>query len=82
MSEAIDMYRDMKELHKLKRQRFGVPCPRCKAEQPRRQATILLPGQACRVHRPAYVDPRPRITADEFNAAMAGTGWTQEQSRC
>lgn len=63
----IDMYRDLKELKAMRRKRFGVPCPRCKAEQPKRQPTILEPGHRCRVHRPAYVDPRPELTQADYD---------------
>lgn len=80
MSDAIDDFRAMKELRALRRARFGVPCPRCRSEQPKRQPTILEPGQRCRVHRPAYRDPRSEPTAAEFNAAMADTGWHQQDS--
>ena len=79
MSDTIDDFRAMKDLNKLTRERFGVPCPRCIVEQPKRQPTILEPGRICRVHRPFYRDPRPQPTAAEFNAAMEGTGWTQQE---
>jgi hypothetical protein len=73
-------FRAMADLRKLRRERFGVPCPKCASDQPRRQPTILLPGASCRVHSPPYRDTRPRLTDDEFNAAMADTGWTRETS--
>lgn len=81
MSDTIDMYRDMKDLRTTQRQRLGVKCPVCIERLPRAQPKILLHGQVCRAHKPHYRDPRPPITADEFNAAMEGTGWTQEQPR-
>ena len=68
MSDMIDMYRDLKDFRALRRARFGVPCPRCRVEQPKRQATILEPGQRCRVHRPAYVDPRPELTQADYDS--------------
>ena len=78
MGDMGDDFRAMKDMNRQMRSRLGVPCPRCIAEQPRRQPTILLPGRRCKVHYPAYHDPRPEPTAEEFNAAMQGTGWTQE----
>jgi hypothetical protein len=41
-----DMYRDWKEHKKAHRRELGVPCPTC---PPNRCATILMPGQRCRV---------------------------------
>lgn len=68
MSDMVEMFRGMKEARKMLRDRYGVPCPRCREEQPLRQATILKPGDRCRVHRPAYVDPRPTLTQDDYDA--------------
>lgn len=67
MSDAIDDFRALKEFRRLKRDRFGVPCPKCAIEQPLRQPTILEPGQRCRVHRPPYVDPRPELTQKDID---------------
>lgn len=67
MGDAIDDYRALKQFRRLRRERFGVPCPRCQAEQPKRQPTILEPGDRCRVHRPAYVDPRPELTQQDID---------------
>jgi hypothetical protein len=77
MGDMGDMYRDMKEMQKLERERLGVRCSKCISEQPRRQPTILLPGRVCKVHKPWYRDPRPKPTNEEWNKAMEGTGWTQ-----
>lgn len=68
MSGMIDMYRDLKAFRALRRQRFGVACPMCAKEQPRRQPTILEPGQRCRVHKPAYRDPRPELTQADYDS--------------
>lgn len=67
MSDMIDAYRDLKAFRRLRRERFGQPCPRCQSEQPKRQPTILEPGQRCKVHRPAYVDPRPELTQADYD---------------
>lgn len=67
MSDAIDDFRALKTYRQLVRDRFGVPCPRCQQEQPRRQPTILIPGDRCRVHRPAYRDPRPELTQKDID---------------
>ena len=81
MSEAVEMFRCMDDLRRIKRDRMGVKCPVCVQKLPRAQPKVLLHGQVCRAHKPHYRDPRPEPTADEFNAIMAGTGWTQEQPR-
>lgn len=81
MSDMIDMFRDMKEMRQLERQKFGIKCPVCIESMPKAQPKVLLHGQVCRAHKPHYRDPRPPITADEFNTAMVGTGWTQDGMR-
>lgn len=81
MGDATEMFRAMTDMNKQMRARMGVKCPKCIEEQPRRSPTVLLPGRRCKVHRPHYRDPRPEPTAEEFNEAMAGTGWTQEPKR-
>lgn len=78
MGDMIDLYRDMDNFRRAERERFGVKCPVCIERLPKAQPKILLPGQTCRAHRPHFRDDRPQPTAAEFNAAMAGTGWTQE----
>lgn len=65
MGDMGDIFNAMRDHKRDLRERFGIQCPRCKIEQPKRQPTILLPGQRCRVHKPAYVDPRPRLTDAE-----------------
>lgn len=64
MSDTVDMYRDLKDLRKEKRRVFGVPCPMCREKQPRRNPTILLPQQRCRVD--GYRDPRPDLTQADY----------------
>jgi len=71
MSDMIDMYRDLKEYRARMRAAFGRPCPRCIAEQPKRQPTILEPGRRCKVHKPAYRDPRGEPSLAEVDAALA-----------
>lgn len=71
MSDTIDDFRALKQYRAKFRAAFGVPCPRCTAEQPKRQPTILEPGRRCRVHRPAYVDPRPEPSQAEIDEALA-----------
>lgn len=69
MSDMADYYRDFRDHKRRVRQSYGIPCPRCQSEQPKRQPTILLPGAKCKVHRLAYVDPRPRLTKEELESA-------------
>lgn len=58
MGDMGDYYNDLKADRKERRARLGVPCPQCNVKQPKRQPTILLPGQRCKVD--GYRDPRPR----------------------
>lgn len=79
MSDMIDMYRDLKDCARILRDNYGVPCPQCQRGQPRRQPTILMPGRRCRVHRPAYRDPRPELTQADYDAIFPSH--TSENSR-
>jgi hypothetical protein len=56
MGDMGDFYRERRDEQRQHRLRHGVSCPRCQQLQPRRDPTILLPGQRCRVD--GYVDPR------------------------
>ncbi len=67
MGDMIDMWRDLKEHRREMRAALGVPCPNCPIKQPRREPTILLPQQRCKVD--GYRDPRPESVIDEWLAA-------------
>lgn len=54
-----DYWRDVKQARRKARAEFGIPCPQCHKLQPKRDATILMPGQRCRVD--GYQDQRPHI---------------------
>ncbi len=56
MGEEGDFWRDCREKRKKERRGLGIPCPQCNVFQPKRNPTILMPGQKCRVC--GYVDPR------------------------
>ncbi len=58
MGDMGDEFRDWKAYKKDLRARLGVECPRCRELQPKRNPTILLPRQRCKVD--GYRDPRPR----------------------
>ena len=58
MGDMADLFRDLREHKRDLRARLGVPCPQCRVKQPKREPSILLPGQRCRVD--GYRDPRPR----------------------
>lgn len=66
MGDMGDLYNSLKDDRKLLRDKFGVECPRCRELQPKRNPSILLPQQRCKVDR--YVDPRPRLTEEEKEA--------------
>lgn len=67
MSEAVEIFRSMKDHHKRLRAIYGVACPRCATIRPKAPASILLPQQRCRVD--GYVDPRPELTNEQWGAA-------------
>lgn len=58
MGDMGDFYNDLREIRRERRERLGVECPVCKVKRPKTNASILLPGQRCRVD--GYRDPRPR----------------------
>lgn len=53
MSEMAEMFRDMKDHRRRQREKHGRECPMCPGN---RNASILMPGQTCRVD--GYKDPR------------------------
>lgn len=65
MGDMGDHYNDLREDRRERRAKYGVPCPQCNVKQPKRQPTILLPGQRCKVD--GYRDPRPRIEEEQGN---------------
>jgi hypothetical protein len=54
-----DIFNDMRDERRRLRAEFGVPCPLWRVKQPKREPTILLPAQRCKVD--GYRDPRPRV---------------------
>ena len=62
MGDMGDDFRAMREERRERRAKFGVECPRCKVLRPKTNASILLPGQRCKVD--GYRDPRPRHDHD------------------
>lgn len=58
MSEMGDDFRAWRDDKRNYRAKHGVECPRCHELRPRTNASILLPGQRCRVD--GYVDQRKR----------------------
>lgn len=59
MGDMGDYFNDLKEHRRQMRETHGVNCPRCREKQPKRDPTILLPQQRCKVD--GYQDPRPRV---------------------
>jgi hypothetical protein len=58
MGDEGDFWRGVREARQERRLLLGVDCPRCPKVQPKRNPTILLPGQRCKVC--GYRDPRAR----------------------
>lgn len=67
MSDTIDDFNSIKDHKKRLRAKFGVECHECKRLQPKRNATILLPQQRCKVD--GYRDLRPELTDEEWGGA-------------
>lgn len=63
MSDVADTFNAVRDERRRLREKFGKECPRCKDVRPKAHASILLPGQTCRVD--GYRDPRPRIPDSE-----------------
>lgn len=63
MGDMGDLYNALREERRAIRAKFGIACPHCRDKQPKREPTILLPGQRCKVD--GYRDPRPRLTEQE-----------------
>lgn len=57
MGDMGDFWRDVKDARAERRRELGVECPDCIRREPRRNPTILLPGQKCYC---GYRDPRRR----------------------
>lgn len=66
MGDMGDIFNAHKELRKLLRKHHGRPCSDCVRKLPKAQPSILLPQQACRIHR--YRDPRPELTQADYDA--------------
>ena len=77
MGDMIDGFRALNDLRQIERRVFGVVCPVCREKLPKAHPKVLQPGQTCRAHKPHYRDERPEPTAEEYNAAMQGTGWSR-----
>lgn len=58
MGDVGDFYNALREDRRERREKYGVPCPRCSEVRPKASPSILLPGQRCNVD--GYRDPRPR----------------------
>ena len=58
MGDVGDYWNEAKAERRERRARLGVECPKCRELQPKRDPTVLLPGQRCKVD--GYRDPRPR----------------------
>ncbi len=59
MGDMGELFKDFREQRKALRAKHGVRCPGCQKLQPKREPTVLLPGQRCKVC--GYQDPRPRL---------------------
>lgn len=69
MGDMGEIFRAHDNLRKQLRARYGQPCPECVRKLPKANPSILLPQQACRIHR--YRDPRPELTQADYDALEA-----------
>jgi hypothetical protein len=58
MSDYGELCRDLRDIKRERRAKYGIECPECKRLRPKTNASILLPAQRCRVD--GYRDPRAR----------------------
>ena len=58
MGDEGKFWNGVRKIMREERARLGVACPQCAIKRPKAQASILLPGQRCKVDR--YLDPRKR----------------------
>lgn len=59
MGDEGDFWKAEREARRLRRMKNAVPCPDCVVKLPKANASLLLPGQRCRIH--GYRDPRTRL---------------------
>jgi hypothetical protein len=57
--DAGAVWLDLKQNRRKLRAKFGHECPECREHRPKADATILLPGQRCKVD--GFRDRRPPI---------------------
>ena len=58
-----DFWHAVREATRQLKAKHGIPCPECRRLHPKRDPTILLPGDRCRVD--GYRDRRPRLLTKE-----------------
>jgi hypothetical protein len=57
-SDMGEAFNAMRARRRDRKRKFGVACPQCRVTRPKTNASILLPGQTCKVD--GYVDPRDK----------------------
>lgn len=68
MGDMGELFNDLKAIRRKVRTEIGIECAVCKAARPRGNATIMLPGDRCKVCRTK--DMRPvSIKREAFKAA-------------
>jgi len=58
MGDVGEYWRDHKEFQCEQKEKYGQDCQGCVTNHPKRNPSILFPGQKCRWC--GWVDPRPR----------------------
>lgn len=59
MGDVGELWNAVKAERKSLRDKYGIECQKCKELRPKTNASILLPGQRCKVD--GYRDPRQRL---------------------
>ena len=57
MGDVGEFWNDIKALRAERKERLGIKCPACIQREPKRNPTVLLPGQKCYC---GYRDKRKR----------------------
>ena len=58
MGDMAGIWRDVRGALRERKAKYGIKCPGCVRDHPRRDPTILCPGWRCKVC--GYVDKRER----------------------
>lgn len=72
-----DIFNALRDERRAIRWKFGETCPQCRDKQPKREPTLMLPGQKCKVdghrdHRNRLTDIERQMAVDEYYSTGPG----------